>query len=56
MPLESFYLLNFKICTARDHGKGTINFIFIAKKKKKGKKRKPKGNPVKTKSKPKIFQ
>lgn len=53
MPLESFYLLNFKICTVQDHGKGTINSIFIVKRKKE---RKPKGNPVKTKPKPKIFQ
>lgn len=50
MPLESFYLLNFKICTMRDHGKDTINFILITKREK------PKGNPVKIKSKPKIFQ
>ena len=50
MPLESFYLLNIKICTVRDHGKDTINFIFLTKEEK------PKGNPVKITSKPKIFQ
>lgn len=50
MPLESFYLLNFKIYTTRDHGKDKIKFILITKREK------PKGNPVKIKSKPKIFQ